>query len=260
MSRFTSAAVRCAVILSAGQGRRLRPLTDGLPKCALAIGGRTIIERQVDALLDAGIERIHPVLGYGADAVESLLARRYGAGRVEPVFNPFFEVADNLGSCWMARGAMTEDFVLLNGDTLFEPGVLARLLDAPPAPVTVAVDHKPAYDEDDMKVQLDGDRLQAVGKSLPLARADGESIGMLLLRGEGPALFAQALDDAMRDPMGLRQFYLWVIDSLARAGLVSACSIAGLRWAELDFPKDLPDMEALFHPERPLARTAAPGA
>lgn len=245
MNRFISTTVRRVIILSAGQGKRLRPLTDGCPKCALDIGGKTVIEWQIDALLNAGLEEIHPVLGYGAAEVEVLLARRYGKDQVRPLFNPFFEVADNLGSCWMARGKMTEDFLLLNGDTLFDPGILTRLLNSPRADITLAVDHKTHYDDDDMKVQLDGERLQAVGKDLTPSRANGESIGMVLFRDAGPAIFANALDDAVRDPTGLRRWYLWVINSLARSGAVRTCSIAGLRWAELDFPKDLADMEAL---------------
>jgi choline kinase len=53
-------------------------------------------------------------------------------------FNPFYKVADNLGSCWMARERMREDFVIVNGDTLFETAILKRLLASPAAPITVA--------------------------------------------------------------------------------------------------------------------------
>ena len=258
MTRFAATDVRRAVILSAGQGRRLRPLTEGCPKCALPIGGRALIEWQIDALLAAGIDRIHPVLGYGADEVEAVLARRYPAERVAPIYNPFYDVADNLGSCWLARHLMTEDFLLLNGDTLFEAGVLTRLLNSRRAPITLAVDSKDHYDADDMKVQQDGGRLLGVGKDLSPSRVNGESIGMLLFRDEGPAIFAEALDDAVRDRTARGWWYLWVINALARSGIVRTCSIAGLRWAELDFPEDLPHMEALVAGEgRPSAPAVA---
>jgi len=245
MSRFVSDRTRRAVILSAGQGKRLRPLTDGCPKCALSIGGQLLIEWQINALLEAGFEHIHPVLGYEAAKVQAVLDERYHHRQVEPIFNPFFDVADNLGSCWMARTAMTENFLLLNGDTLFDQRILTRLLNSPQVPITLAVDRKPAYDDDDMKVQIDGDRLMAVGKDLAPSRANGESIGMLLFRGSGPAAFSQALDEAMREPSGTRRWFLWVIDSLARSRNVHTCAIDGLPWAELDFPKDIADLEAL---------------
>lgn len=256
MSRFVSDTVHRAVILSAGQGKRLRPLTEGCPKCALRIGDRTLIEWQIDALLEAGFERIHPVLGYNAAQVDAILRQRYDSQRVASIFNPFFDVADNLGSCWMARDRMTEDFLLLNGDTLFDRRILTRLLNSPRAAVTLAVDHKPAYDDDDMKVQTEGDRLMAVGKDLAPSRASGESIGMLLFRDRGPDIFARALDDAVREPSGLRRWYLWVIDSLARSGLVRTCSVDGLAWAELDFPKDLVDLEALVGGGLPAGQAA----
>lgn len=259
MNRSDHQSVRDAVVLSAGQGKRLLPLTADRPKCLLEIGGQTVIEWQVDALLDAGIERVRPVLGYGAEQVETVLARRYDGTQVQPLFNPFYGVADNLASCWMAREAMGGPFLLLNGDTVFEPAVLRRLLDSPAAPVTLAVDRKDRYDDDDMKVQLEGTRLKRVGKTLSAELVNGESIGMMVFRDGGPALFRGALEEAMRESQGLRRWYLSVIDSLAGDGAVRACSIAGLRWAELDFPEDVADVEAVVAEPAPVARTM-PGA
>src|SRR3546814_1782727 len=93
---------------------------------------------------------------------------------------------------------MVGDFLLLNSDTLFSLPVLQALLASPAAPVSLAVDHKERYDDDDMKVQLDGSRLLDIGKKLPPERVQGESIGMLYFRGEGPRRFVAALEAAMR--------------------------------------------------------------
>ncbi len=235
-----------AIILSAGQGRRLRPMTESIPKCALRINGQAIIEWQIDILLEAGIPRITVVLGHGAGYVEQLLLKRYGKTQVQTLFNPFFQIADNLASCWIARRAMESDFILLNGDTLFEPRVLEYLLQSPEMPITLAVDHKAAYDDDDMKVHLRDARLLRVGKSLPAAIANAESIGMSYFRGRGPAYFRSAIEDALRRPEALQQWYLSVIDRLADEHVVGACSIAGLHWAELDFPSDLAQVEAVI--------------
>lgn len=228
-----------AIILSAGQGRRLSPLTDKSPKCALRLHGKTLIEWQIDELAKCGVDDITVVLGYAADRVEQLLARRYGQRWVRGLHNPFFEVSDNLASCWLARAEMIEDFILLNGDTLFEAAVLQRLLESPVQPITLAIDRKPRYDADDMKVKLDRARLLRIAKDLPLAEVDGESIGMLLFRGAGPGLFRATIEQAMRRPRGLKQWYLSVIDEIAQSGQVATCSIEGLQWAEVDFPADL---------------------
>jgi choline kinase len=85
------------------------------------------------------------VLGFGADRVERFLeATRIPGLRVGTLYNPFFASSDNLATCWLARGAMNGDFVLLNGDTLFEDRVLQRLLESPPAPITVTIDTRTA--------------------------------------------------------------------------------------------------------------------
>ncbi len=227
-----------AVILSAGRGRRLSTLTNGKPKCLLNIHGQTIVEWQVDELAKCGVDQVTVVVGYGADHVERVLSDRYGAGRVATLFNPFFAVSDNLASCWLARDRMDDDFLLLNGDTLFEAAVLRRLLDAPARPVTLATDHKARYDDDDMKVSLHDRRLVAVGKDLAPEHRHGEAIGMILFRDDGPQLFRERIDRTVRTENGLRKYYLSSIQELAPTCKVWTCPIQGLQWAEVDFPAD----------------------
>jgi choline kinase len=235
------------VILCAGQGRRLLPLTEFSPKCLLRIAGRPVLEWQLRALAANGITDVTVVTGFGADAVEQAL-RRMGAVAegVRTLFNPFFAVSDNAGSCFLARGLLRDsDAVLLNGDTVFEPAILRRVLRAPEAPITVTIDRKPAYDADDMKVSVEGTRLLAIGKTLPPTETDGESIGLLLFRNRGGALFADGVEDCMRRPDGLRRWYLSVINALAPAGGVRVASIEGLAWGEIDYPADIARAEAV---------------
>jgi L-glutamine-phosphate cytidylyltransferase len=232
-----------AIILSAGQGKRLLPLTANRPKCAVPVFGQAMVEWQIDELLHCGIEDITIVLGYGAEQVETLLAERYGEGTIQTLFNPFYSVADNLGTCWVARNLMDGDFVLINGDTLFQAPVLKKLLASPAQPITVTTDRKGHYDGDDMKVILDGERLLRIGKDLPLDQVHGESIGMLCFRGEGPALFRRTIEQILRDTAGLKRWYLSVIDELAQQMPVSTCCIEGLAWGEVDCPADLKHAE-----------------
>ncbi len=234
-----------AVILSAGQGRRLLPLTERTPKCALRIQGQSILEWQIGELRRCGVDQATVVVGFGAEQVEQLLACRYQPDQVRTLYNPFFSVSDNLVSCWVARAEMNEEFLLLNGDTLFEAPLLQRLLKAQTQPVTLATDHKPTYDADDMKVALDGRRLLKIGKDLAPEQIDGESIGMLLFRGEGPALFSAALEEAIRRPQALKYWYLSVIHEMAQSGLVWTSSIQGHAWTEVDCTADLQEAEKL---------------
>ncbi len=236
-----------AIILSAGQGSRLLPLTEDCPKCLLPIAGRSLLQRQIEALATGGIREIVVVVGFLAGAVEHHLAEMSRPDlTIRTIFNPFYDVSDNLATCWMARAEMNDDFVLLNGDTLFEPDVLRRLLDSAPHPVTLAMDRKQSYDSDDMKISLAGDLVIDVDKTIEADRIDGESIGMLLFRGKGPELFRTILEQEMRKPVGIKRWYLKAISALASQGDVAVRSIEGLKWAEVDFPQDLKDAERLF--------------
>jgi len=230
-----------AVILSAGQGKRLLPLTEDLPKCLLNVDvGTTILGWQIEQLAAAGVDDIVVVTGFRTDMVEAEVERLTGPDlRLQVLYNPFFGVADNLGSVWVARRAMTEDFILLNGDTLFDASVAGALLAASAAPITVVVSHKESYDADDMKVHLSGGRLAAVGKTLPADKTDGESIGMMLFRGGGVAAFGTAVDQAMRTEPALRLWYLSVIDALSRERPIATVAAERWNWCEVDFPADL---------------------
>jgi choline kinase len=238
-----------AVVLSAGQGKRLLPLTADKPKCLLPIrGDEPILGWQLRALARAGVDRAVVVVGFGAERVEAWLAAHPVPGLTcETLFNPFYLTSDNLISCWLARGAMSDDFLLLNGDTIFEDAVLARVLGAPPAPITLTIDRKGSYDDDDMKVSLDATgRLLAVDKWLARDVVSGESIGLLAFRGAGTKIFSGALDEAVRRPEAMRQWYLSVIHQIAQSAAVETASVHGLWWREIDSQADLDGARSEF--------------
>ena len=229
-----------AIILSAGQGKRLSPLTDTRPKCLVELSGRTVLHWQLRHLRQAGITEAVVVTGFATDTVEAEIASLDLPGMtVRTLFNPFFGLTDNLATCWLARGEMVGDFLLLNGDTLFEPAIAESLIAAPPARITVTIDRKGGYDADDMKVATQGLSLRAIGKTIETY--DAESIGFLRFDPEGAALFTEIVDAALRKPEGLKRWYLSVINQIAQEhDVVRVQSIQGLDWAEMDFPEDLP--------------------
>lgn len=232
-----------AVILSAGQGKRLSPLTDSRPKCLVPIAGRPILEWQIHALAQAGVEDIAVVTGFCADAVDTMLKTTNVPADVRTVYNPFYMVADNIGSCWAAKDLFGPDTLLLNGDTLFEPAIATRVLEQATAPISVTIDAKDIYDSDDMKIRREGGRLTAIGKTLELP-VDGEAIGMIRLQNGGGDRFVAAMRAALQHEETLKRWYLSIIDELAREGGVGIVSINGLTWSEIDFPRDLPIAES----------------
>jgi choline kinase len=237
-----------AIVLSAGLGRRLRPTTDDLPKCLLPVDvDHPVLGIQLQALAQCGITHVTVMVGYGAEKVERFLATSAPPNLVVRTrYNPFFATTNTVVTCWLAIPDMTEDFVLLNGDTVFETEILQRVLTTSEAPLTMAIDQKAAYDEDDMKVVLNGGRqLKAVGKMLPTSTIDGESLGLMVFRNEGLSAFPAALNQAIRDPAALRQWYHDIINRMAASLRVETVLVKGLWWQEIDTPEDL--TEARLH-------------
>lgn len=234
------------IILSAGQGSRLLPLTAERPKCLIDFSGKSLIAWQIEMLAAGGVREFHIVTGFMTDMVEAELEELKQAGTDITIhFNPFFKVADNLGSCWIVRDVMQGDFMILNGDTLISPEIIETVQQTENWPITVTVDIKDHYDSDDMKVSRDGDRLTAIGKTLTAEQSDAESIGFLAFRGEGGALFREKVREFMRTPAGVENWYLKIIDALAPSGKVGTVSIQGHDWAEVDFLNDVETATAL---------------
>jgi len=229
-----------AIILSAGQGSRLGHLVDDRPKCLIDFSGRTLLDRQLDTLAANGVEEAVVVTGFHDELVERAIAERSGGPRVRTVFNPFYKVADNTGSLFMAREELAGDCLVWNGDTLVSNALMRRVVANDRSGICVTIDRKDAYDDDDMKVVEEGGRLKAIGKRLE-GGVNAESIGLLAFRGGGSERFREAIEQAMRTPEGTTIWYLRVINHLAQESDVWTLDISGEEWGEVDFP---PDVEA----------------
>jgi len=230
-----------AIILSAGQGSRLGHMVDDRPKCLIDFNGRTLLDRQLDTLEENGVHEAVVVTGFHDELVNAAIAARSGGPSVRTIFNPFYKVADNTGSLFMAREELAGDCLVWNGDTLVSSALMARVVGNERAGICVSIDRKATYDEDDMKVVEDGGRLKAIGKRLDLATVNAESIGLLAFRGGGAERFREAIEHALRTPEGTTIWYLRVIHHLAQGSEVWTLDIQGEEWGEVDFP---PDVEA----------------
>jgi choline kinase len=234
-----------AIILSAGQGSRLGHLVDDRPKCLIDFNGRSLLDRQLDTLEACGVHEAVVVTGFHDELVNEALARRTGGPTVRTVFNPFYKVADNTGSLFMARAELGGDCLVWNGDTLVSRALMARVVANRQAGICVTIDRKPSYDDDDMKVVAAEDgRLRAIGKRIAEG-VNAESIGLLAFRDGGAERFRDAIDRAMRTPEGTTIWYLRVIHHLAQNGEVWTLDIEGEEWGEVDFPADVENAQAL---------------
>jgi choline kinase len=230
------------MVLAAGAGKRLAPLTDGLPKTLLPVNGdRSILELTLANLKEVGLDQVVVVVGYAADRVRDRvpkLERRYGV-RLELVVNPKAEEWNNAYSLWCARDAFGEGVLLVNGDTVHPPSVEERLLDSRGPEIVLAVDREKELAEEEMKVVLSPDGLlRRIHKSLPPDGADGEYIGLTLIEPEAAEPLAEALEATWRrDPQlyyedGFQEF-------ADRGGRAGAADIGAVEWVEVDDHADL---------------------
>jgi len=238
-------STRVAVILAAGVGSRLRPLTDDRPKALVDVGGKSILARAISALEAAGVERLVIATGYREDALRTALA----LSRLEVLFapNPRYATTQNSVSLALCRAAVRGDsFFRLDGDVVFDEAVLARL-EAVDAELVAAVDRGRRLDAEAMKVKLgETGAIAAFGKGLSLAESAGESIGIELIR----APFAEPLFDALDAAGAAGQtdlYYEDVYSRLIAGGQVARLTdVSDLRWCEIDSPEDLAQAAKLF--------------
>ena len=232
-----------AIILAAGQGSRLGHLTDDRPKCLIEFGGRTLLDWQLDMLEANGVGEAVVVTGFRDDQIEKTLEYRRSEGKgpdVRTAFNPFYQVADNLGSLYMVREEIAGDCLVWNGDTLVSKQLMGKVLANKQAGICVTIDRKGDYDDDDMKVVTDDNgRLLEIGKRLDMEKVNAESIGLLAFRDGGAERFREAIESEMRTPEGTTVWYLRVIHYIAQKSDVWTYSIEGEQWGEVDFPEDV---------------------
>ena len=242
-----------AVILVAGIGSRLRPITDDRPKALVDIGGETILGRTMRLLASYGVRKVVLATGYREDAVRAAVQGStsvvtdmtdmtgvVGIEQVEYCRNPEFDRTQNSVSLALCRGALGSDaFFKLDGDVVFQRQVLERL-DASTADLAVAVDAGRMLDAEAMKVTVSGVNISAFGKGIALAESAGESIGIERIRGNASSTLFEAMDTAIAGgETGLyyEDFYSRLIEKGALSA--EAVPVADLAWTEVDDFSDL---------------------
>lgn len=240
--------VEAAVILVAGVGSRLRPITDTRPKALAPVGDETMLGRAVRLLLDFGISRLILATGYREDAVKSALR---GLSR-EVIYcpNPRYDSTQNSVSLALCRDAVDgRSFFKLDGDVVFDAELLTRIA-APRAELSAGVDSSRKLDAEAMKVVVDGAQIRRFGKGVPLAESHGESIGIERLDGAASSkVFAELSACVRAGETGL--YYEDVYSRMIERGQLTAeaADVSGLRWTEVDTFEDLESARRLFAPE-----------
>ena len=205
-----------AFILAAGRGRRLWPHTADCPKCLLDVGGMTLLERQLFQLKDAGIKEIIVVGGFRMDSLTSTV-KKTGLTDVHLVYNPFFAQSDNLISLWLARSYMSGPQVLLNGDIIFNPDALKKLISLE-SQCTLLTQKKSSYEADDMKIVVKNNLVRNIGKDISCSDANAVSLGLLSFKETAVCVLRAALEEIVYSEKSLTSHFPAVIQYMIDAG------------------------------------------
>lgn len=225
-----------AIILAAGRGTRLHPLTLKKPKGLLPVGKSTLLDRMVSQLKEFGVDDILMVVGHQAD----ILKEHFG----DTIRYRFFEnyaSTNNLHTLDSVSDELDGDVILTFADLYVDDEIMKELIDDK-SDYSFVVDTTQVL-EATMRVKTDGDILEGITRVDP-SDATGNFIGISKIRANGMKAFKARLHDAVNEGH-TQDYYTIVIDDLIKRGsIVNSLDISGKYWCEID-TKD--EYDELFH-------------
>ena len=227
------------VILAAGAGRSLYPLTKDRPKALLPVAGVTILERLLGQTAGRGLNAV-VVVGYGKQRIVDMLRDLDlpGGGRIEVVENPLYDRTNTLYSLWLGLARCGgSDVLVVDGDLICDEKVISQMIDDPRDAV-VAIDRMRVMGDEEVKVVCDATgRVTGIGKDRPAGTAHGEFLGVARYSARvAQALYATA--DTMIRQGDRTAYYEDAITRLLEAHEIATFDVDGLHWVEVDFLSD----------------------
>ena len=237
-----------AIILAAGMGSRIRPLTDNCPKSLLKIGGVTILERMLTNIQAAGINDVIFVLGYLKEQIEAFVKRSFPELNAEFIINDRYKETNTGYSLMLAEEFVKGSaFVKFDADVVFEKEILENLL-ASNASNALCIDREIQLDAEEIKVVVDKDnRVMRASKTVAPSDAIGESIGIEKICPDTAKRLFSELRSMMANPENLQEYYEAAYERLMEKDVsFYALDITGLKWFEIDTQEDFSAAEKRF--------------
>ena len=237
------------VILAAGMAKRLRPLTDEKPKCLLEVGGKTLLQRTVDAMISAGIKEFVVVTGYRENMIREFLTARYSQFTINFIDNPDYEHNNNIFSLWLAMEKLHgTEVLLMDSDILCDPEAVRRVA-RKTVPALAMQQHE--LGEEEMKIVVDAEgRITEISKTCSPKDAIGESVGIEKMTEEYTEAIYQELHKMILDEGLIDIFYERAFERLIPQGhTFEVVDTTDLFSYELDTPEDLEKASAALPKE-----------
>lgn len=210
-----------AIILAAGSGTRLRPLTDKVPKCLLKVGGKTVLERQLEVL--SGIfSDVLIVVGYKKE----MILKKF---KLKHVVNEDYQTTNSIHSLWLAKNFLDDDTLIINGDVLFDKELIKKLVSFD-SNVLVGLTTKWNPDRG-YKVKVSDDKILEMGMNVKPVY--GEYAGFILIRKDKLKVFKDTLESLHKDNKSL--WFEDVFSQMARENCkINLFDVSKLNWYEFD--------------------------
>lgn len=231
-----------AVILAAGLGSRLRPITDKVPKCMVPVNGIRIVDKQIDNLVRNGVKDIYVVSGYKADVLDGHLKSRYPF--VTVISNERYAETNNMYSLYLSGSHVRgEEFLLMNADVYFDADIISGLLEG--ADCSKIACDRSQYLEESMKIALKGEKIAHISKKI--SEADHYAVSIDVYRiseADCRTLFAE-VEDAILNRKDENSWTEVALDKIFEKANFQPYVIDG-RWFEIDNHEDLRRAEMIF--------------
>lgn len=236
-----------AIILAAGLSKRLRPLTDSVPKCLLKIGDRTILEMTINNLLRNNIDKIIIVSGYRENMIKEYIVKKYASLDVTFLTNRDYENNNNSYSLWVTKNHITDDALLLDSDILFDYRIISKLL-ATEYPNCLAVNTRQKLGKEEIKVIIDStNKIRHIGKDLNPEICFGESIGIEKFSKDYFSKLGEVLERKIIGENNVNEFYENSFQELINGGNdIYTVDVSEYESMEIDTPKDLRKAQNIF--------------
>lgn len=232
-----------AIILAAGKGKRMYPLTKDVPKCLLQINGLPLIYYQIEALKKSKVRDIVVVVGYKQEKIREYCARNFSGCRFTFILNPFYEATNSLVSMWFAKSQLDSDFLYMHSDIMFDEKVIDDILENENI-ICAGVKPKKCGREE-LKVKIRNNCIVEINKTMPAKDADGEYTGIVKFKNKVLPDLISVLDEFMNN----KKFMFWFELSWAKLvnyNSIHAVSIKDKKWIEIDTVRDFEKAQELF--------------
>ncbi|MDF1763305.1 MAG: phosphocholine cytidylyltransferase family protein [Oleibacter sp.] len=238
-----------AIILAAGIGSRIKPMTNDRPKCLLKVGGYTILERMISHITDCGISEVVFVLGYLQEQIKDYVKSTFPNLNSSFVINDKYAETNTGYSLMMSKNLVKgSSFVKFDADVVFDVAILKNLM-ASKFLNCLCIDKDMHLDAEEIKVIVDDQgRVFRASKLVNPNDAVGESIGIEKIDHRSAELLFQELENMMRDKSNHQAYYEAAYERLIGRGVIFyPLDIGKLRWVEIDTKDDFIKAEKIFH-------------